>query len=131
MPPAEIAVTLSVLVIERFDVVTIVSVSAALLFAGFGSVIPADETLAVFVRNPDAFEATLPLVVVNVTVPPTGKLTVRLMLPVPVPVPPQVAPPVVVHVQLIVPLSGDGVGKLSVTVALATASGPALLTVMV
>lgn len=130
-PPAEMPDTLSVLVTDRLDVVTIVSVSVAVLFAKFGSSIPAEETFAVFVSDPDAVEATLPLVVVNVTVLPTGKLTVRLMLPLPVPAPPQVAPPVIEHVQLIVPASGDGVGKLSVTVAPATASGPALLTTMV
>ena len=125
------AVMLSVLVTARFEVPAIVSISVALLFERLGSRTPTVETLAVLVRKPVAFEATLPLVVVNVTVLPTGKLTLRLILPLPVPVPPQVAPPVVVHVQLIVPLRGEGVGNRSVTVAPVTAPGPALLTVMV
>ena len=122
------AVILSVLVTDKLEVVRILSVSVALLFAGFGSTTPAGlAALAVFVRKPDALFATLPLVVVNVTVLPTGIFTTRLIFPLPLAEPPQVAPPVVAHVQFIVPLRGFGVGKLSVMVAPVTALGPALV----
>jgi len=113
---------------------TMVSVSVALLFAGLVSVTPAGAvTVAVLDRVPAAaLVERLPLVVVKVTVAPTGILTVRLMLPLPVDEPLQVAPPVVVHVQLMVPLRAFvPVGKLSTTVAPVTALGPALLATMV
>jgi hypothetical protein len=84
----------------------------------------------------NVFAVTEPLVVAKVIVLPTGMLTTRLMVPLPVvwlpPVPPQVAPPVVAQVQLIVPLRPNRApGKLSCTLAPVTALGPLLVTTMV
>ena len=113
----------SVFVIERSAVGTeIASVSVAVLFARLGSVTPAGAvTVAVFVRGPVAFAAIVETAV-NVAVPPTGSVTWEFILPVPFAVP-QVppAPPVHVHDTDEIPP-----GKVSVTVAPTTASGPAL-----
>lgn len=129
VPPEETSSGVRLIEMER-SAVGIVSVSVALLLAGFDSVIPAGAvTVAVLEKEPDALFETLPLVVAKVIVPPIGILTVRLILPLPEAEPPQVAPPVVEQVQAIVPLRTDG--KLSATVAPVTFSGPALLTTIV
>ena len=119
------------MLIERSDV-GMISTSVALLFARFGSKVAAGaDTDAVFERETEAEFDTEPLVVAKVTLPPTGILTVRLMLPLLGDEPPQVAPPAATQVQLIVPLRPDTEEKLSVTTAPVTGSGPALLTTIV
>src|SRR5262245_11080245 len=105
-----------------------VSTSVALLSDGSRSTEPVEVTEAVLLSVPDAAGSRMPLAV-KVTVAPTGRLTVALMLPEPEDG--QVPPPAAVQDQR-TPVTEAG--KLSVTVApLApvTASGPALNTVIV
>jgi len=99
-----------------------VSLSVAVLFAGVGSVMPdPTETDAVFDNDPVAPGATTPATV-NVVVPPTGRLTVALMLPMP-DTAGHVAPPVVVHVHV---AAVSAAGNVSVMVEPGAADGPAL-----
>ena len=82
--PGVIVVVLSVLVIDRSACGMIVSVSVALLSAGFGSVVPIGAvTVAVLASEPVAVAASV-AVTVMVALPPDGRLTVALTLPVPV-----------------------------------------------
>src|SRR2546422_8968320 len=125
--PGETAAWPSVFVIDRSAAGMIVSVSVALLFAGFGSVIPAGGvTAAVFDRVPEALMSSVP-VAMNVAVPPTRRFTVRLMFPEPLAAA-QLEPLEATHVH-VTPVRLAG--KLSVTVAPDAAEGPALLTVIV
>ena len=95
--------------------------SVAELFAAVGSVTPAGGAIvAVLTRLPVALAEIVP-VTVNVTEPPTGKLTDALMLPLPLAG--HVPPPAPAHVQ-VTPLSAAGM--VSATVAAVTADGPVL-----
>src|SRR5437773_177024 len=110
----------SVFVIERSAPGIKVSVSVAELLVGFGSVTPSGAaTVAVLTRVPVADVLTVP-VRVYVTVPPTGRFTVSLMLPDPfamqLPPPAPTLPPL--------PPSAAA-GTVSVTVAPFAALGPA------
>src|SRR5438552_2907941 len=105
----------------------IVSLSVALLLALFGSFIPAGGvTVAALSNVPAALRESVPLAV-NVAVPLGSRSTVVLMLPLPLAAP-QLDPAdaVQTHVTFV-----KLAGKLSVTVALATAPGPLFVTVMV
>jgi hypothetical protein len=118
--PGTAVVCPSVFVIPRFACGVSVSVSVALLFAGFGSVTPlGTATVAVLLSVPVADALTVP-VSVYVTLPLTGRFTVSLMLPEPLAV--QVPPPAPTHVQLAPVIVA---GRVSVTVAPVTALGPA------
>ena len=126
MPPGVAEVWPSVLVIDRSADGASVSVSVALLFAGFGSVTPpATETVAVLTRLPVAAASTLQ-VAVYVTLPLTGRFTTSPRLPLPDAV--QVPPPAPAQVQLTLV---HAAGKLSDTVEPGAAEGPALLAVIV
>src|SRR5262245_36342332 len=104
-----------------------VSLSVALLLAGFGSVDPAPAvTVAVLTRTPTAPGATM-AVRLNVTVPPTGTLTVELMLPLPAGAL-HVPPPAPMHVQV---APESAAASVSITVAPTALLGPALVTVIV
>ena len=125
-PPAATTVTPSFFVIDKLATPRIVSVSVALLLVGFGSLTVAGAaTVAVLINAPLALFDTL-LIVVNVTTPPTAKLTIRLMLPKP-PAPLQLDPGDGVHPQTLIP---SAAGKMSVTCAPVTGAGPELLTRM-
>src|SRR5438093_4392181 len=125
--PGEAVDRPSVFVIERSAAGMIVSASVALLFPGFGSVIPLGvATVAVFDSVPEALISSVP-VAVNVAVPPEKRLTVWLMFPEPLAAP-QVDPAEAVHVQVI-PMRTAG--KVSVTAAPVTPSGPASPTMIV
>ncbi len=116
----------SVFVIPRSACGVSVSVSVSLLFPGVGSVTPPGAVIvAVLTSDPVADADTVP-VAVKVAVPPTGRLTSALMSPLPLAG--QLAPPPDVHVH-VTPLTFAG--KRSLTVALVTALGPALVAMMV
>ena len=102
------------------------SVSAALLLAGVGSIVPdGTETVAVFVTVPLAADEIM-AGTVNVAVPPATRSTLAAMLPVPEAG--HVEPADAAHVQVPkVTLAG----AVSVTVAPTTPPGPALDTTMV
>jgi hypothetical protein len=87
--------------------------------------LPGAVTVAVFVRVPLAFVASVPCNW-NVTEPPGRMLTEPLMPPVPLAAG-HVDPVVAVHVQETFVRDGGGV---SVTVAPVTADGPALVAVI-
>src|SRR3990172_10508769 len=115
----------SVLVTLRSAVgVICVSLSVALLFPA-GSLIPAGAvTDAVFVIVPDP--AVTVAITVNVAVPPLVRSTSAFRFPLPLAG--QAEPPVGAQVQ-VAPVSSAG--NTSVTVAPATALGPALLATIV
>jgi hypothetical protein len=118
--PGTALATPSVSVIERSACGANVSVSVAELLAGVGSVTPPGTvTVAVLTRLPVAAALTVP-VKVYVTLPPTGRFTVALMLPDPLAV--QLAPPALTQVQVGL---GIAAGTVSTTVAPVTALGPA------
>jgi len=117
----------SVLVMMRSACGVRVSLSVAALLADDGSVTPAPtDTDAVFDNDPVAPGPTTPPTT-KVVVPPTGRLTVALMLPTPATAG-QVAPPVVVQLQ-VAPVSE--VGNVSVIVEPGAADGPAFEATMV
>jgi hypothetical protein len=125
LPPGVAVVTPSVFVIERSAFPTSVSVSVAELFPGVGSVTPpGTATVAVFTRLPVA-AALIVALTVYVTLPPTGRLTVLLMLPLPLAG--HVPPPAPAHVHVAV----KDAGNVSATVAPVTLLGPALLATIV
>lgn len=125
--PALMVVALLVLLIARSARGASVVESVAELFALFGSVMPLGvATEAMLVSVPVAVLAMV-AVTVNVAVPFTARLTVALMLPLPLGVP-QLEPAAAVQVQV---AFVSVFGKLSVTVALVTATGPLLLTTIV
>src|SRR5436305_9162343 len=103
----------------------IVSVSVAESLVATGSTTPGAETVAVFPSVPEAARLTVAMTV-NVTVPPlpAGNVTGTLaMLPVPLG-DPTVAPPVAAAVQEAAEIAA---GRVSLTAAFVTASGPALV----
>lgn len=117
----------SVLVTMRSACGVKVSLSVAALLAEDGSLTPAPtDTEAVFDNDPVAPGATTPATT-NVVVPPTGRLTVALMLPTPVTAG-QVAPPVVVQVHV---APERDAGNVSVIVEPGAADGPAFEATMV
>src|SRR5438552_1059229 len=125
--PAETVVWPSVFVIDRSAAGMIVSVSVALLFVRFGSVIPPGvATVAVFDSVPVAVTSRLP-VARNVTVLPDRRSTDRLMFPEPL-LAPQLAPAEATQLQLSPPRTA---GNVSVTIAPTAESGPSLVTVIV
>jgi len=95
--------------------------------AGFGSSVPAGgATVAVLTRSPVAVVANV-AVKVKVTWPFTAKFSPVLMSSVP-PISAQLEPAVASQFQFTLP---SVTGKSSITVAPATALGPALVTMMV
>src|SRR5258708_6596922 len=103
-----------------------VSVSVAELLPGLVSTTPAGvATVAVFTRLPVAPEAIL-AVTVKVTVPLTGRSTDALILPEPEAG--HTPPPAPAHVQV---AEDTPAGKVSVTVAPTTGSGPLLAATIV
>src|SRR5262245_60477310 len=102
------------------------SVSVAVLLPGVGSVTPAGgATVAVLTREPVADGLTW-TVYVNVTVAPTGRLTVVARAPAPFAGPVTAPPPVKsVAAQL---ADVTPAGRASDTLAPVTALGPVLLT---
>jgi hypothetical protein len=106
--------------------VTLVT-SVAVLLPVFGSVTSGGEvTVAVFVMTPGAAEATRASTV-NVALPPTGSVTVALMLPTPFDEP-HVPPLIPTQVQLTpVKLAGN----VSATVAFVTGISPTFETTIV
>src|SRR5205823_13386191 len=117
----------SVNVTFRSALKVIFSVSVAVLFAVFGSLIPAGAvTCAVFDSVPVAAELSLPLALQMILLA-EGIVTISLMLPLPLAVKP-VAPPAWVAVN-VRPVSAAG--KLSDTDAPFAAAGPTLVTTMV
>ena len=117
----------SVLVTMRSACGVKVSLSVAALLAEDGSLTPAPtDTEAVFDNDPVAPGATTPATT-NVVVPPTGRLTVALMLPTPATAG-QVAPPVVVQVHV---APERDAGNVSVIVEPGAAEGPAFEATMV
>ena len=106
---------------------TSVSVSVALLLAGFGSVTAAGAVMVAVLDSVPVAAATTGAVTVKVKDPPAGRFTVlALMLPEPLagPVPPPAPTPVQVAPEM-------DAGKVSATVAPVTLLGPALEAVMV
>ena len=102
------------------------SVSVAELFPGVGSVVPlGTPTIAVFASVPVAAALTV-AVSVYVAVPPTGSVTVSLILPTPLAA--QLAPELATH-DHDAPLSTPG--NASETVPPTTADGPAFDTTIV
>ena len=119
-------VTPSVLVIDKLARGVRVSVSVALLFAGFVSVTPAGAaTVAVLDKLPVAVGKMVP-VTVKVTEPPAGRFTVSLMFPEPAAV--AVPPPAPTAVQ-VTPVKVAG--SVSATVAPGALLGPAFEAVIV
>ena len=116
-------VTPLLLVIPRSACGVRVSVSVALLLLLFGSN-TALLIVAVLLRLPVA-EALIVQLAVCVTDAPDGRLTELLILPLPDAV--QVPPPAPTQVQVHV----SDAGKVSLTVAPVTGSGPALLAMIV
>ena len=115
------------MVIDKSAVGVSVSVSAAVLFALFGSVTPEGGAMVTeLVRVPEAVGETV-AVSEKVAVPPTAKSTVALILPVPL-AEPQLEPLDAVHVHVALVRVA---GKLSATAAPETALGPLLLATMV
>src|SRR5262245_59057263 len=123
-PPAVTVVTPSVLVIARSACELRVSVSVALLLAGFGSVTAPPLTVAVFDSVPVA-DAEIAADAVYVTDAPAGRFAVSLMFPEPDAV--HVPPPAPTHVHVAV----NEAGKVSAMVAVGTGSGPAFDAVIV
>jgi hypothetical protein len=126
--PATAVVLPSVLVIDRSASGSIVVVSVAALSPGSGSVTPAGAmTVAVFVATPAAEPATVPEIV-KVTLSPTARSTSAARSPLPFGGTGQLDPGSAAHVQ-VAPAICAGIG--SVTVAPATADGPAFVTTTV
>ena len=114
------------LVTERSATETILSVSVAVLSAGFGSGIPSGvATEAVFESVPAAVGLRV-LVAVRVAVPPASRFTVVSMFPVPLETAhDEPEEPGAEEVEQVQAMSVNDAGNVSVTCALATASGPA------
>ena len=124
---AESHASTRIFVMERLATARIVSVSVALLFAGFGSVVPAaTPTVAMFASVPEALAVRVVLAM-NVALPPESRVTVPVRL-LPVPAVVQLEPAVAVQVQ-VPTVSADG--KVSATAAPVAVFGPALATTMV
>lgn len=103
-----------------------VSMSVEELLPGVGSTTGgAATTVAVLLKVPVAAAESVP-VAVNVTEPPTGKLTVALMLPEPDAE--QVAPPAPTQVQVTPVIDA---GKVSATIEPGALLGPAFEATMV
>src|SRR5439155_7864106 len=117
--------TPSLLVIARSAIELSVSVSVALLLAGFGSVTPTGAAMvAVLAMEPVALPATVALTV-NVAVPPLSKFTLAEMLPLPLAG--QLEPTLATQLQL---PNVRPAGAVSVTVAPVAALGPLFVATM-
>jgi hypothetical protein len=125
-PPCVAVVTPSLLVMLRSAVAPSVSVSVALLLPGVGSVTPAGAATVAVLESVPVAAGEMVAETVKVTDPPTGRLTVSLMLPEPEAV--AVPPPAPTAVQ-VTPVRDAG--KVSATVAPVALLGPALDAVIV
>ena len=110
----------SVLVIDRSASGFNVSVSVAVLLPATGSVTPLGAAMVTVLARVDEAAGDTVASIVNVAVPPTARSMLAAMLPVPLA---GQLPPVAVHVQV---APSSAAGSRSVTVAPATADGPAL-----
>ncbi len=126
VPPGVYVALPSVLTTPSDTCAASVSVSVAELLPGLGSVTPAGAVIvAVLTSVPVAAADTVPLSV-NVALPPTGRLTLALMLPEPAAG--QVPPPAPTHVHAAPRIVA---GTVSATVAPVTPLGPLLLATIV
>ena len=113
------------------DGASTVFASVALLFAGFGSVLPDGAlTVAVLAIVPVAPER-IGAVIVYVAVAEGWRVTVELKLPVPEAAPQLPAPAVIAHVQLAPETLNQVALSVSATAAPVAVEGPAFVTVIV